>query len=315
MAVGHASQPTAVPQPTGRCGAADCGPAKETASDAHPRLRQVVGLRTLAPYREDDGRRARPNYGKLRQLQAEAGLLPRDAKARKKQRKAAGAERPAWPRVEREQAPGAAAAPGPTPAPDPQSAAADAARGGSAANGPAAAQPALGTKRKKAARRLEEPGSAGGAERTGAGAHAAKHEHEKPAQGQKRGWRGESVAGGWGQGDEGEGAGAGAPAAKKKKRKGEQPAHLVEGGQQPQGRGTAVDAAAMRLQTFARPTLRRPEAPGAAGKKKRKRVNGEGPQQAVLENGAGNPAGSLTKAQRKNLKRQQKRAARREAKA
>jgi len=36
--------------------------------------RQVVGLRTLAPYRDE--RRVRPNYGRLRQLRAEAGLLP-----------------------------------------------------------------------------------------------------------------------------------------------------------------------------------------------------------------------------------------------
>lgn len=271
-----------------------------------PCLRQVVGLRTLAPYREDDGRRARPNYGKLRQLQAEAGLLPDQAKARKKKKMGAagGAERPAW-RVEREQAPGAAAAVNPNPTPDFGAAAADVARGGAAANGLAAPQPAPGMKRKKdGARRLEEPGVAGGAERDGAGAHAATHELEKPAGGLKRSKPGEDDGGGQGEGGKGEGAGAGAPVAKKKKKKGE-----------PQGGTTPADAAAIRLQTFARPTLRRPEAPGAAGKKKRKRAGGEAPQRAPLEAGAGNPASGLTRAQRKNLKRQQKRAARREAKA
>lgn len=284
-----------------------------TAPDVRPRLRQVVGLRTLAPYREDDGRRARPNYGKLRQLQAEAGLLPDDAKARKKKKKGAagGAERPAW-RVEREQAPGTAAAINSNPAPDPQPAAADVGRGGAAANGHAASQPVPGMKKKKGARRLEEPGVAGGAERDGAGAHAAPHEPEKPSGGLKRRKRGEGDVGVPGEGGKGEGAGAGAPVAKKKRKKGEQPLRSAE---QPQGRAPAADAATMRLQTFARPTLRRPEAPGAAGKKKRKRAGGEAPQQAPLEAGAGNPASGLTRAQRKNLKRQQKRAARREAKA
>ena len=273
----------------------------------------MVGLRTLAPYREDDGRRARPNYGKLRQLQAEAGLLPDQGKARKKKKTGAagGAERPAW-RVEREQAPGAAAAVNPKPVPDPQPAAAGVARGGAAANGLAASQPVPGTNKKKGARRLEEPGVIGGAERDGAGAHAAPHEHGKPAGGQKPGKRKEGIVSGQGEDDKGKGAGAGAPVAKKKKKKGEQPARSAE---QPQGRATAADAAAMRLQTFARPTLRRPEAPGAAGKKKRKRAGDEAPQRAPLEAGAGNPASGLTKAQRKNLKRQQKRAARRETKA
>ncbi|KAK9842076.1 hypothetical protein WJX81_007399 [Elliptochloris bilobata] len=160
-------------------------------------LNQVVGLRTLAPYREYGGRRARPNYGKLHQLQAEA------------------------------------------------------VSGGEAA--------------------------------------------------------------GSGQGQGGSDKAASAPKEKTKmKELSAQPSGV---GFQQQGKDAAVDAAAARLQTFARPALRR-AAPDSAGRKKRKHADGKRQQQAQApahENGA--PAGGgLTKAQRKNLKRQQKRAQRREGK-
>lgn len=38
-------------------------------------LNQVVGMKRLAPYREDGGA-TRPNYGKLRELQVSFAVLP-----------------------------------------------------------------------------------------------------------------------------------------------------------------------------------------------------------------------------------------------
>jgi len=276
--------------------------------------RQVVGLRTLAPYRDE--RRVRPNYGRLRQLRAEAGLLPGrggeqpgEGEPRKKKRPKADtrAAAPAW-RIERPPPAGRRRAARAPPAPP-------GGGGAGASGGPGAPQPEPCAAPKKAKRRREVdaaaapdaqaaggPGAAHGADAAApplANGHAAE---DGAAEGKKKRKERPGAADGQAQGAA---AGADGPAG------GQAQGKRAKGG----GRAGAQpdDAAAARMATFARPALRR-DARGDAGggSKKQKRTAGRG-EEAPGGAGAGGGESGLTKAQRKNLRRNRKRAEKRDA--
>ena len=285
-----------------------------------PRPRQVVGLRTLAPYRDE--RRVRPNYGRLRQLRAEAGLLPvrsgdqpGEGEARKKRRPKADARAaaPAW-RIERERAPAARAA-GDAGA----GAAAPGGGGAGAPGGPGAPQPEPGVAPKKARRRRDADtaaapdalaaqghGAAQGADAAApplANGHAAE---DGVAERKKKRKMRPGAAGGQAQGAA---AGADGPAI------GQAQAKRAKGS----GRAGAppADAAAARMATFARPALRRDASGGGGGggsqKRRERERRAERGEEAAGGAGAGDGQSGLTKAQRKNLRRNRKRAEKRDA--
>lgn len=218
----------------------------------------------------------RPNYGKLHQLQAEAGLRPaHDGTKKNKKNKNAGGgpeNNPAWPRIERERVPR------PPPAGDPGlnltqpvvDGRAPGAEGDGRAAGDlaAASQPALGegrkqdTKRRKAEQADQTPAEdagAGGGRKKG----AKQRKVEQVGQPQAEGPQQERGGGVKDQSKERRGAGE-AIAKTTEKKKGPSAAPPAS------GKGSVADKAAARIQTFARPALRK-EGTGSSGGSSKKR--------------------------------------------
>ncbi len=240
----------------------------------------MVGLRTLAPYREDGGRRARPNYGKLHQLQAEAGLRHAHdgAKKGKKSKNAGGGpeNNPAWPRIERERVPRPAPAgdPGLNPTQPVVDGRAPGGEGDGRAAGDlaAASQPAPGEGRKQdTKRRKAEQADQTPAEDAGAGGGRKKGAKQRKVEqvGQPQAANAEGP-----QQERGNGA---KEQSKKRRGAGEAIAKTIEKKKGPStapaanGKGSGSDKAAARIQTFARPALRKEGTGGSGGGSSKKR--------------------------------------------
>lgn len=245
------------------------------------RLRQVVGLRTLAPYREDGGRRARPNYGKLHQLQAEAGLRhAHDGTKKDKKNKSAGGgpeNNPAWPRIERERVPRPPLPgdPGLNPTQPVVDGRTPGEEGGgrTAGDSAAASQPAAGEGRKQDIKRRKaeqvdqtpaEHAGAGGGRKKGAKQRRVEQVVGQPQAANANGPQQERGGGVKEQSKERRGAGE-AVAKMTEKKKGPSAAPAAN------GKGSVADKAAARIQTFARPALRKEGTGGSGGSSKKRR--------------------------------------------
>ncbi|GLC34476.1 hypothetical protein PLESTB_001257000 [Pleodorina starrii] len=247
-------------------------------------LNQVVGIKRLAPYR-DDLSKLRPNYKALEMVKGEIANSKHPRRQYKKREWTKGGSRQGGQRW-REKGDGGSdrGAEGETAAagPGPSSAKAD----GSTGKEPGAAQ------------QPRDKGRSGEPRQKGQGRVADGGEKAGPGPGS------EAEAGGEGRG--------------KKRKQADEPSQAAgHGGAERQGKRQGykearpqLDPKQARLASYAVPTLKKePWVAKASGEgKKRKR---DGQAQDAQGGGAEGPADGLSRAQRKNLKRSQKRASKR----